>query len=58
MESYFEVVEVVVDYRARDWCRLPYPDHPRGCPNFGRRADCPPMAPLILIGEPKGGERQ
>lgn len=27
---------VVVDDRARDgtWCKMPYPNHPKGCPNF------------------------
>ena len=29
-------------------CRLPYPDHPKGCPNFGMRAACPPEAPKFL----------
>jgi predicted metal-binding protein len=23
-------------------CILPYPDHPKGCPNFGRSESCPP----------------
>lgn len=26
------------------WCRLPYPDHPKGCPNFGKKDGCPPTA--------------
>lgn len=28
--------EVVYDVRAKDgsWCTLPYPNHPKGCPNF------------------------
>jgi hypothetical protein len=30
------------------WCALPYPDHPKGCPNFGKSADCPPLAPYFL----------
>ena len=47
MRSFFEVVDLVIDYRAREWCKLPYPDHPRGCPNFGQRASCPPEAPLV-----------
>ena len=29
---------------AAEWCRLPYPDHPRGCPAYGKRGDCPPRA--------------
>jgi len=36
-----------IDYteKAREWCKLPYPDHPKGCPAYGRRKDCPPNAP-------------
>lgn len=28
--------ELFIEPRARDgtWCRLPYPGHPKGCPNF------------------------
>ncbi len=35
-----ELKEVVYDVRARDgtWCKLPYPGHPKGCPNFPK---CP-----------------
>ncbi|MFA5731568.1 MAG: hypothetical protein WC934_06150 [Acidithiobacillus sp.] len=25
------------------FCRLPYPDHPNGCPNFGKNELCPPL---------------
>jgi hypothetical protein len=30
------IKDIVVDERARDgtWCRLPYPGHPDGCPNY------------------------
>ncbi len=33
--------------KAREWCRLPYPDHPKGCPNYGMRLACPPYAPNV-----------
>lgn len=39
--------QLVIDIRARDWCRMRYPNHPQGCPNYGRRSSCPPAAPLI-----------
>ena len=40
---------LVVDKRAMgEWCRLPYPDHPKGCPNYGKKLTCPPQAPFIL----------
>ncbi len=45
------VVEVTnqlrVDMEARRWCLLPYPGHPRGCPNYGKRRTCPPIAPEV-----------
>ena len=36
-----------INFKARDWCKLPYPNHPRGCPNYGNRYSCPPEATLI-----------
>ena len=30
------------------WCQLPYPDHPNGCPWYGKRSECPPLAPYFL----------
>jgi len=39
--------QLVVDHRARVWCNLPYPDHPLGCPNYGKTPECPPRAPCI-----------
>lgn len=39
---------LVIDYEAREWCKLPYlPDHRAGCPNYGKKPTCPPHAPLI-----------
>ena len=35
--------DLVIDYRAREWCLMPYPDHPNGCPNFGHNPACPPQ---------------
>jgi predicted metal-binding protein len=37
---------VVVETRVRGLCRLPYPGHPRGCPNFDHKAGCPPRCPM------------
>lgn len=34
---------IVLDNRARGWCKLPYPDHPRGCPNYNHKPTCPPQ---------------
>ena len=39
--------KLVLDNRARDWCKLSYPDHPKGCPNYNKKRGCPPQAPFI-----------
>ena len=41
------VKRLVTTGKAGAWCRLPYPGHPQGCPNYGRRAKCPPHAPRV-----------
>jgi hypothetical protein len=28
-------------------CEKPYPGHPNGCPNYGKKETCPPQAPLL-----------
>lgn len=38
---------LVIDYRSREWCKLPYPDHPHGCPNYNYKATCPPRVCLV-----------
>ena len=43
-----DIVQPVCDYKLiRSLCYRPYPNHPRGCPNFGKRAMCPPEAPAL-----------
>ena len=40
-----QLPSTVLDATVRGICRRPYPNHPKGCPNFGKRAACPPEAP-------------
>lgn len=40
------IVNPVIDESVRGLCAKPYPRHPKGCPNFGKRATCPPAVPL------------
>lgn len=37
--------KIVFDIRAMngEWCTLPYPNHKKGCPNFGKKRYCPPF---------------
>jgi hypothetical protein len=37
----------VDDRAAGPWCTLPYPGHRHGCPNYGKRPECPPQAPKV-----------
>uniref|UniRef100_A0A6M3J910 DUF2284 domain-containing protein n=1 Tax=viral metagenome TaxID=1070528 RepID=A0A6M3J910_9ZZZZ len=39
--------ELVMDMCVREWCKNPYYNHPKGCPNYGQRATCPPRASLF-----------
>ena len=34
----------VIDYSVRKLCYSPYCNHPKGCPNYGKRESCPPKA--------------
>jgi len=41
-EQYFIKVDPVIDLSMRKLCTRPYPLHLRGCPNFNKKAGCPP----------------
>jgi hypothetical protein len=47
LDDIIPLKEIVFDIRARDgtWCKMPYPDHPNGCPNFPK---CVMSHPHIL----------
>ena len=40
-------VNPVVDVSVRGLCRREYYNHPKGCPNWGKKAHCPPHEPLV-----------
>lgn len=45
-----KIKKLRVNMKARKWCLLPYPGHPKGCPNYNdpkHEGICPPSAPLI-----------
>ena len=59
MKEVVKQLPLIVWYETSEWCKLPYPRHPSGCPNFGKREDCPPKAskfwalikaPYFLVG--------
>ena len=47
-----ELQEVVFDQRVRGMCRLAYPNHPKGCPNFKHKNGCPPDCPPFSLDPP------
>ena len=46
-EMTWKQVVPVLNPSVRGLCTRPYPGHPRGCPNHGKRDTCPPAAPLL-----------
>ena len=36
-----------IQYQVREWCKLPYSGHPKGCPNYGISSICPPQVCLV-----------
>lgn len=43
----YKQVDIIVDHSMRGKCKDAYQNHPKGCPNFNKRHDCPPKVPLI-----------
>ena len=40
----YKLVKPVIDLSVRQLCKRPYCNHPRGCPNYGKKSTCPPKA--------------
>ena len=38
---------LILSEKVGQWCRLPYPNHPKGCPKYCKGPTCPPAAPHI-----------
>lgn len=47
MKFHWREVRPVIDTSVRNLCSRPYPNHPKGCPNYGKRDMCPPQSPLL-----------
>jgi len=41
------LVKPVLDTGVRSLCIQAYPNHPKGCPNYGQKLTCPPNAPIF-----------
>jgi len=42
-------VELELSEYTWEWCKLPYPNHPYGCPNYGKKEVCPPCPKINEI---------
>jgi hypothetical protein len=42
-------VSPVYDPKMIALCVRPYPNHPKGCPNFGKKKNCPPCPPIHQV---------
>jgi predicted metal-binding protein len=43
------VKKLVVNTRMKELCKLPYPNHPKGCPLYGIKDKCPPKSPRAEV---------
>lgn len=43
----FQKVEPIIEPYVKTLCWRPYANHPKGCPNFGRKKGCPPNTPVF-----------
>lgn len=46
MEGIIEVNPVIIP-SVRNLCVRPYPNHKKGCPNYGKKKGCPPDVPMF-----------
>lgn len=48
MQFVYKIDKIYFEQRFMDFCGLPYPGHPKGCPNFNKgKSGCPYTTPLI-----------
>jgi len=47
MADFYIKVKPVIDFSVRGLCLAKYHNHPKGCPNYNKRSDCPPLCPTF-----------
>jgi predicted metal-binding protein len=47
MITQIKIEDLFITDKTWEWCQLPYPDHPKGCPNYGKKVGCPPQCPKL-----------
>lgn len=43
------VKKLVLNPEAKEWCKIPYPNHPKGCPNYYGKCFCGGAKPIKMI---------
>ena len=43
----YRIDQLVINRNTGRWCRLPYPNHSKGCPKYDQSEGCPPKAPAV-----------
>src|ERR1035437_5810349 len=43
---------IIIDHKMREMCKLPYPNHPNGCPNYNKKKGCPPISKMFDLQPP------
>ena len=38
---------IIFTTKTHIWCKLPYPNHPIGCPNYNKNSLCPPNVQIM-----------
>jgi len=44
----YNIETIEIDPKFQKLCMAPYPGHPRGCPNYGKKEGCPPKQKLFF----------
>ena len=44
----YNIHTINIDPAFQKLCRNPYSNHPRGCPNYGKKKGCPPQQKLFF----------
>lgn len=42
-----KIITPIIQTSVRGLCCSPYPNHPKGCPNYGKKISCPPTVPCF-----------
>jgi len=44
----YNIHTIIIDPKFQDLCKKAYYNHPKGCPNYGRKKECPPKQKMFF----------